>query len=493
VHARPALLVVVLALLLPAAAAAALIQGGPRAETLRGTPKADRIDALFGGVDRVLCRGGVDIVNADASDSVSSDCEFVSRVVSTDTLGSAPGQHATEVEPSAAANGSTVVATFQVGRFRDGGAAGVGWATSANAGRTWRSGILPGVTQASPQPGDAPRASDPSVAYDAAHRTWLISTLVLGDRYTALGISRSDDGLAWSAPVTAARTPTASLGYDKEWVGCDNAASSPYYGSCYLVYTDIAMPRVALQVSHDGGATWGAPVAVTSAFGSDAEGALPLVQPGGALTVVFLAGEAGMYAVRSTDGGATFGPYVGIAPLDQSQQPLLRAPSLPTAAVDASGRLYVAWADCQFRRGCDGNSIVLTSSLDGSTWTDPTRVPGTGFDSFVPALAADPRAAGRLGLVTYVRTSNSCNPFTCSIGVSVTRSRDGGGTWTKPQRLDAVPARYPWLAPTDEGQFVGDYTGATFAAGRLVPVYALASPPLGSTRLREFMLAASLS
>ena len=86
--------------------------------------------------------------------------------------------------------------------------------------------------------------------------------------------------------MSAARLEANFLAYDKEWIACDNTSTSRFYGSCYLAYTDLATPRIALQVSRDGGATWGAPVTATSAFGVDAEGALPLVQPDGALTIV---------------------------------------------------------------------------------------------------------------------------------------------------------------------------------------------------------------
>jgi hypothetical protein len=491
VRARRTTILAALALALPAAAAGAFIPGSARADRLTGTAKADRIDVLFGGADRVTCGRGIDVVTADPADRVASDCELVSRRISVDPLVAAQGQHQTEVEPSVAAWGATAVATFQVGRFRDGGAAGIGWATSANAGRTWRSGILPGVTTASAPAGDAPRASDPVSAYDAAHSTWLVASLVLGNGYTGLGISRSADGANWATPVFAARNATVSLAYDKEWISCDNAPASPYYGNCYLAYTDIALPRIAVQSSRDGGATWGAPVTVTALFGADAVGALPLVQPDGALTVVLLAEGRGMYAGRSSDGGATFAAPVGIAPVTQDQQPLLRAPSLPSATVDTSGRLYVVWADCRFRRGCDGNTSVLSTSADGTTWSTPTRVPGTGFDSLVPAIAADPSTPGRLGLVTYLRTSSSCTAAACSLGVAITSSRNGGATWSKPRRIDARPSRYEWLASTEAGQFLGDYIGAAFAGGRFLPVFALASPPLPGGRLRESMLSGS--
>ena len=382
-RAYPAFVSIVLGLVVPAVAAAAVIQGTTRPDNLRGTAKADRIDAVFGAIDRITCGKGIDAVTADPADKVAGDCEFVSRRISVDTLTTAGAQHQTEVEPSVAGWGSTAVATFQVGRFRDGGAAGIGWATSTDSGRTWRSGILPALTTASKPSGDAPRASDPVAAYDAAHATWLITTLVLGDAFTALGISRSADGLAWSAPISATRLASERLAYDKQWLSCDNTPTSRFYGSCYLVYTDIATPRIAAQVSRDGGVTWSTPVTATSAFAADAEGALPLVQPNGALTIVFEV-SAGIYGVHSTDGGATFTPAAGISPVAEASRPLLRAPPLPTATVDASGRLFVAWADCAFRRGCDGNTIVLTSSTDGTTWTPLKRIPGAGFDSFVP-------------------------------------------------------------------------------------------------------------
>ena len=107
VRARPALLSVALALLAPAAAAAAVIEGTTRADRLRGTAKADRIDVVFGATDTVSCGKGLDVVTADLADRIANDCEFVSRRISVDTLGSAPGQHQTEVEPSVAAWNST--------------------------------------------------------------------------------------------------------------------------------------------------------------------------------------------------------------------------------------------------------------------------------------------------------------------------------------------------------------------------------------------------
>ena len=119
------LLPVLLFLALASTATAATIHGSKRGELIVGTPAADRmlaggggdrIQAAFGGVDRVDCGAGIDIVSADASDRVASNCEIVSRRLSVDPYVNDDSQHETAVEPDSASSGSTVVAVFQVGR-----------------------------------------------------------------------------------------------------------------------------------------------------------------------------------------------------------------------------------------------------------------------------------------------------------------------------------------------------------------------------------------
>src|SRR5437588_2977345 len=90
-----------------------------------------------------------------------------------------PGQHKTEVEPDSYSVGSTIVSAFQVGRFSNGGSDNTGWATSTDSGRTWTNGFLPVTTTASTPPRPYARVSDASVAYDAEHNTWMITSLAL--------------------------------------------------------------------------------------------------------------------------------------------------------------------------------------------------------------------------------------------------------------------------------------------------------------------------
>src|SRR5262249_41162071 len=67
--------------------------------------------------------------------------------ISSDRFSNGTSQHATEVEPDTFASGSTIVSAFQVGRFFNGGATDIGFATSTDGGINWSTpGFLPGLT-----------------------------------------------------------------------------------------------------------------------------------------------------------------------------------------------------------------------------------------------------------------------------------------------------------------------------------------------------------
>jgi hypothetical protein len=97
--------------------------------------------------------------------------------VFTDPFTNTTSQHRTAVEPDTFAFGSTMVTATQSGRFNDGGSSGIGWATLNGTGAVVASGVLPGITTHNGNGGTFDRVSDPSVAYDAAHGVWLISSI----------------------------------------------------------------------------------------------------------------------------------------------------------------------------------------------------------------------------------------------------------------------------------------------------------------------------
>jgi hypothetical protein len=123
--------------------------------------------------------------------------------LSSDPYHNSTSQHKTEVEPGTFVFGNTIVAAFQAGRFFDGGASNIGWATSADGGKTWTHGFLPDITVFATPPGSYSRVTEAPVAYDAKHKVWIISYIGLVTPATAnVLVSRSTDGgLTWGSPI----------------------------------------------------------------------------------------------------------------------------------------------------------------------------------------------------------------------------------------------------------------------------------------------------
>jgi hypothetical protein len=404
--------------------------------------------------------------------------------IAADSTRDSGAQHSSAVEPDAAANGPTIVIVFQAGRFFDGGAAAIGFAVSRDRGLTWRSGVLPSLTTASTPAGPYARASDPVVAWDALHTRWLAAVLALGAPSTAVTISTSSDGSTWSAPAAstlANRAGDGSTNLDKEWLTCDNGRSSPFFGRCYLIYTDFRRGGLAFQSSSDGGVTWSSPLTIP--VRSDVPGPQIAVRPSGEIVVVYLA-DGSVQAVHSLDGGVTFGAPERIAALRVRAHPFrpetLRVFPLPSADADAAGTVYAVWFDCRFRPRCRADDAVLVRSPAGSIWTRPRRIPlvarKSTADVVIPSLGVDPATRGQLALTYYTVAPAGCAPASCRVNVWQTTSRTSGSRWSPPRRLDATPMRLGWLPATSSGRMVGDYFGSVVTGGRAVSVFPVARP-----------------
>jgi hypothetical protein len=471
--------------------AAVVVAAPAGAATIKGTPRADLVSAHYNFTrDNVHCGAGADLVNADLSDSVARDCELVVRRLSRDRTGDYPAQHETQVEPDSLAWGKTVVVAFQSGRHPNGGAAATGWSTTKNAGETWTSGFLGRAAE---------RASDPVVAYDATHRTWLIAQLGINQGVIDILLARSPDGVRWSRPVTAVSAPGPNADYDKEWLVCDNGARSAFRGRCYLSYLDLGTGTIDTRFSEDAGLTWSSPISTSAGTpsGSLVQGAFPVVRPDGRLVVLFnvnapIAGR-GLHwiaAATSTDGAATFTAPVRVADVEESDPVGVRAPVLVSADVDGAGRIYVAWSDCRYHTECTAADIVLSTSANGSAWTEPALVttedPSTRTDHFVPGLAVDP-ATRRVAVSYYsLPQPNGCALDDCpGIDVSLVESRDGGATWAAARRLNAQTMPLAWLADGGLGKMVGDYISTSYAGGRPIAAVSIAVPPASPELLRQ--------
>ncbi|MBI3977225.1 MAG: exo-alpha-sialidase [Chloroflexi bacterium] len=405
--------------------------------------------------------------------------------VGADSFTNSTSQHRTAVEPDTFAHGSTIVSAFQLGRFFNGGASGIGFATSTNGGATWTRGALPGITKF--LGGTYDRVSDPAVAYDAAHNVWLVSTLALMETPSVTGVavlvSRSEDGgLTWASPVVV----KSGGNLDKNWIVCDSHAASPFRGRCYVQWDDFSRgDLIEMSTSTDGGLTWG--TALHPANNGTGLGGQPVVQPNGTVIVpIANAFETAILAFRSTDGGESWSRTTLVAQVvDHRVAGGLRTGPLPSAEVDAAGTVYVVWQDCRFRRGCRSNDIVMSTTTDGLTWSPVTRIPidrqNSGVDHFIPGLAVDPATSGstaHLALTYYYYPNARCSTSTCRLSVGYVSSLDGGVSWSQPVQLGESMS-LSWLANTSQGYMVGDYISTSFVGGSPWSVVALANAPSG--------------
>jgi hypothetical protein len=400
--------------------------------------------------------------------------------VSMDRYTNTSSFHQTEVEGDSYAFGDTVMGVFQVGRFSDGGASNVGWAVSTDGGSSWKRGYLPATTVFATPPGPWSRATDPAVAYDAAHDVWMVNILAMtGTTGKAILVNRSTNGgITFGGPVTVATAPAGGF-YDKNWIACDNTPASPHYGSCYTEWDDAAAGgQLHVARSTNGGLTW----AAAAVPGAGVVGGQPVVQPNGTVVMpIDDGGEANVHSVVSQDGGVSFqGPF----PVSFISAHLvagnLRVHELPSADVDSTGRVYTVWHDCRFRTACSSNDIVMSTSMNGQAWTTVVRIPidstTSGVDHFLPGIAAEPGTGGataHLGLVYYYYSAANCSPTTCQLNFGYIESFDGGASWTSAVKV-AGPLLNPWLPLTTQGYMVGDYTSNSFVGGLAFPVFMIA-------------------
>jgi hypothetical protein len=182
-------------------------------------------------------------------------------------------------------------------------------------------------------------------------------------------------------------------------------------------------------------------------------------------------------ASRSADGGASFATPVRISDIDASCSSRgLRAFPLPSADVDASGRVWATWHSCR-GSGTRTNDVFAASSADGASWSVATPVTA-GRDGVLPAIGID-ASTGRIA-IAYMRNRPS------GVDVELVQSRAVG--WGSPQRLSAQNMPLTWMPDTTSGRMLGDYISVHYAGGRPLVVWVLASEPVGSS-LRQAIYA----
>jgi BNR repeat-like domain len=261
-----------------------------------------------------------------------------------------------------------------------------------------------------------------------------------------------DHGRTWTAPVTM----NGNLTYNDK----PTLVISPSGKDVYITFDDKADAYVV--VSHDYGASFGAPIKTNS-------DAYTYLGYGGAVAPngnVYFAqtgepksgsGNEPVSLVTSRDGGQTWTRTT----LDTSSDPPVCTfkgcyadfySSQATVAADASGRLVFAYL--KNSAPFAPKSLYVRTSTDGTTWSTPALVNSLG-DSNMPSIAAGPTAGDfRLVWQDNRNAADSWNTWYAT-------SKNGGSTWSAPVRLSNLTTGAPYKSRAGYTFPFGDYGGLT--------------------------------
>lgn len=409
-----------------------------------------------------------------------------------------------EVEPHLAVNPrnpAILVASWQQDRWSSGGARALYAATSRDGGRTWTRGPLPFSRCAGGNAfnnADYPRASDPWLAYSPDGVVHAMALSFSGGVFqagsvNAMLVSRSfDHGDTWTPAIPLIVDGAAAFN-DKNALTADPFDAAYVYAVWDRLRSADNSGPTWFARTVDGGASWqpARPV-FDPGPGNQTIGNAIAVLPDGTLVNVFNridrpAGglqTARAAVIRSTDRGATWsGPIViadmlGIGARDPRDGRIIRDGAIiPEIAAGADGSLVVVWQDARFSGGAvDG--IALSRSLDGGlTWSTPVRVNPVGT---AHAFTANVQVLsdGTIAVAYYdLRSDDAAVPLI--VEYRLARSRDGGASWYDTRIAGPFDLG---TAPNAGGLFLGDYQGLAAAGTRLVPLYARTTGSTGSDR-----------
>ncbi len=415
---------------------------------------------------------------AEAAAAVALDLRVAPNLRLGDDPAPLPSTMRSQAEPHivrAPSDPDFLVATFQEGRFVDGGAVDCGYSVTHDGGLTWTRALIPNLTTVTGGP--YPRATDPVAGIDLSGRVFLNTEAATNTAFTEgiILVSRSlDGGTTFESPVTVFEPGSSSNFPDKSWMAINTFVGTPTVGRILVTWTLFgttdASP-ILRSYSDDHGLTWSPALAIHSAD-SSAQGSQPVFLPDGRLAIVYwnfqgANGGEEIDMVLSNDGGVTFGLPTLVTPTVRYTPPSIRSGTfLPSAATDrTAGNLYVVY------QGFDTASIprvLFTKSTNaGATWSAPIAItdnPNTGV--FNPAISASPDGQ-TLTVSFYDQRDSGGSTVLCNLYLA--QSFDGGATWQPNIRLTSETTDASLAPLTSSGYMLGDYLGIAPTTGPNVP------------------------
>jgi hypothetical protein len=352
---------------------------------------------------------------------------------------------------------------------------------TTDGGDTWFGSDTMNAPNLNDQRGDPAPAIDKNGRFHYVHLT---SATNFGG-LTGLGANYStDNGNSWSTTFQIVNDANT----DKELASTDDYPASPYYGNVYTAWTSFgtAPANGRFSRSTDGGVTWSTSIILNATpAGHNAQGHDVRSAPNGDVYVCWSAGNTAspftedfIGFAKSTNGGATFTATENAFDVNGSRSTsfngwAIRTNSFPRIDVDKSGGarngwIYVVTSEINLApAGSDADIILHRSTDGGATWSSAIRVNqdplNDGKVQFFPVVRVD--ESGGVNVVYYDNRNFPSVGDSCDVFVS--RSLDGGNTWTDIQVSDHHfrPKNTPGV------NTMGDYIGITSGNSKLWPFW----------------------
>jgi len=275
--------------------------------------------------------------------------------------------------------------------------------------------LIPGVQRLAGGQYDA--GGDPSLAFDSQGNVYFAG---LGFDRTAppntvavnKGTFDGSGALTWGPPTFIGQTTAPSTLNDKEWIGVDTHAGSPFLDRVYLSWTRFlfnphtggyVQGPIMFAFSSDGGATFSDGQLIVGNVLYD-QGSRVVVGSDGTVYVFWegstrLASFNGVWMASSADGGVSWSKPVQVAQLVDIIPPrytAFRVNSFPAADIAPDGTLYASWSTemkndatsygvdpvCAFfysgtgsvYANCHSSAVWSKSTDGGATWSSPLPI-----------------------------------------------------------------------------------------------------------------------
>jgi hypothetical protein len=351
---------------------------------------------------------------------------------------------------------------------------------SSDGGVTWGQSSLPLAS------GDAFH-SDPTVDWSSDGTAWS-TTMGINSGSTVLKVQSyrsTNGGATWTFDGTISGTQTNT---DKQMEWIDHSSTSAFANNNYVIWHN-GNPAFMNRRTSSG---WGAPIQVSDAQATGTcIGADVKTNSAGDVFGFFPdTGSRGIFVVKSTNGGASYGTPVKLRTTFRGYD--IGVPSFNSrrALVYVSGgaykngttnNVYALWTDLSGDSGCSsttsepGSSVTSTcktriwftrSTDGGATWSAAVKLNNqSGLnDQFNPFLAID-ETNGTLGAIYY---DTAADPNRLKVDVYYQMSSDGGATWQPAVKVTTAMTDET-ATGADSGNQFGDYNSVSGYANAFFP------------------------